>query len=131
MYPGMYSMYNNYISENCSFASFGGNFYNIDASINSTIVNMTAPGSNAMMGMSNSIPSSSMLYMLTSSVLYRLSSSSLEYVAIYTLPYFNQCNFFNYQNRIVISCAGSMYSPYMTGTILQSIYVLKDNNGIV
>lgn len=127
----MSNMYNNYISENCSFASFGGNFYNIDASINSTIVNMSAPGSNAMMGMSNSIPSSSMLYMFASNVLYKFSPSSLEYVAIYTLPYFSQCNFFNYQNRIVISCAGSMYSPYMMGTISQSIYVLRDNNGIV
>lgn len=131
----MYGMYNNYISENCSFVYLGGSFYNIDASVNSTIVNMSVPGSNGMMGMpSNSIPSSSMQYMFTYNVLYKFSPSSNEYVAIYNLPYFSQCNFFNYQNRIVISCAGSMYNYNMMGmyyTISQSIYVLRDNNGIV
>ena len=133
MYPGMYGMYNNYISENCSFASLGGSFYNIDASVNSTIVNISAPGSNGMMGMlSYSIPSSSMQYMFTYNVLYKFSPSSNEYVAIYNLPYYSQCNFFNYQNRILISCAGSYYNMMnMYNVVSQYIYVLRDNNGIV
>jgi hypothetical protein len=72
--------------------------------------------------------------MLSDFTLYKYSEQSNSYVTIYTLPYANRFEMYNYDNRIIIVGASSGWD-YSTGGMSQklteNIYVLIDNDGIV
>ena len=101
--------YNSYLGEYCNIVSFNGYYYTVQ---NDTFTPVTIPSS---YNTYDKIRTESMNYMLSDYTLYKYSEQSNSYVSIYTLPYANKYEMFNYENRIIVVGASNGWDYSMGG----------------